>query len=140
MIDPADGAVSFDRPARGPHRRVSVRARAISALRRFWRIAWDANITGQAAMIAYNMLLGIIPIALLGLFVAGQVLSSHSVQQSVFTDLRAVFPGTAEPTLNRLLAEITNSTTSTGGAGPGGKPVARVIVLGRAGHRLCAHL
>jgi YihY family inner membrane protein len=83
-------------------------------LRRFWRIAWDANITGQAAMIAYNMLLGVIPIALLGLFVAGQVLSSHSVQHSVVVDLREVFPGTAEGTLDSLLDEITNSTTSTG--------------------------
>ena len=81
---------------------------------RFWRIAWDANITGQSAMIAYNMLLGVIPIALLGLFIAGQVLSSHSVAHSVVVDLREVFPGTAERTLDSLLDEITNSTTSTG--------------------------
>lgn len=114
MIDPADGAITYDRPSSRPDGRASFRSRAASALRRFWRIAWDANITGQAAMIAYNMLLGVIPIALLGLFVAGQVLSSHSVQQSVGTDLREVFPGTAEPTLNQLLVQITNSTTSTG--------------------------
>ncbi len=82
--------------------------------RRFWRIAWEANITGQSAMVAYNMLLGIIPIALLGLFIAGQVLSSHAVSHSVVNDLREVFPGTAERTLNSLLGEITNSTTSTG--------------------------
>lgn len=84
------------------------------AARRFWRIAWDANITGQSAMLAYNMLLGVIPIALLGLFIAGQVLSSHSVQNSVITDLREIFPGTAESTLDSLLDQITNSTTSTG--------------------------
>jgi membrane protein len=83
-------------------------------LRRFWRVAWDANITGLASMIAYNMLLGIIPIALLGLFVAGQVLSSPAAQHSVLTDLQEVFPGTAEHTLNALLAEIRDSTTSTG--------------------------
>jgi membrane protein len=77
-------------------------------------VAWDANITGQAAMVAYNMLLAVIPVALLGLFVAGQVLSSHAVQTSVLTDLREVFPGTAQSTLNSLLAEIKNSTTSTG--------------------------
>lgn len=93
---------------------MSLRRRATSAVGRFWHIAWDANITGQAAMIAYNMLLGVIPIALLGLFVAGQVLSSHSVQHSVITDLREIFPGTAEHTLNALLREITDSTTSTG--------------------------
>ena len=83
-------------------------------LRRFWRIAWGANITGQSAMVAYNMLLGIIPIALLGLFIAGQVLASHAVQHSVVNDLREVFPGTAEHTLDSLLTEITDSTTSTG--------------------------
>jgi YihY family inner membrane protein len=83
-------------------------------IRRFWRKAWDANITGQAAMLAYNMLLGIVPIALLGLFVAGQVLSSAAVQRSVLTDLREVFPGSAESTLNSLLSQITTSTTSTG--------------------------
>jgi membrane protein len=88
--------------------------RSLSRLRRFWRIAWDANITGQAAMIAYNMLLGVIPIALLGLFIAGQVLSSSSVQHSVVNDLREVFPGTAEHTLDALLDQISGSTTSTG--------------------------
>jgi membrane protein len=85
-----------------------------SAARRFWRIAFQANITGMASMLAYNMLLGVIPLALLGLFVAGQVLSSHAVATSVLADLREIFPGTAEQTLDSLLAEIRNSTTSTG--------------------------
>jgi membrane protein len=88
--------------------------RAGVALRRFWHLAWDANITGGAAMVAYNMLLVVIPVALLGLFVAGQVLSSEAVARSVFTDLREVFPGSTVDTLNSLLAEIKNSTTSTG--------------------------
>jgi YihY family inner membrane protein len=83
-------------------------------VRRFLRKGFDANITGMAAMLAYNMLLGIVPVALLGLFVAGQVLSSGAVHRSVLTDLREVFPGTDEPTLNSLLRQITTSTTSTG--------------------------
>ncbi len=83
-------------------------------MHRFGRLAWDANITGQAAMIAYNMLLGVIPIALLGLFIAGQVLSSAAAQHSVILDLREVFPGTTEHTLDSLLDQITTSTTSTG--------------------------
>ena len=83
-------------------------------VRRFWRIAWDANITGLASMIAYNMLLGVIPIALLGLFVAGHILSSGAVEHSVVADLREVFPGTAEHTLTSLLDEVRSSTTSTG--------------------------
>ena len=65
-------------------------------------------------MLAYNMLLAVIPVALLGLFIAGQVLSSKAVQSSVLTDLREVFPGAAEHTLDSLLTEIKGSTTSTG--------------------------
>ncbi|MFZ0042325.1 MAG: YihY/virulence factor BrkB family protein [Solirubrobacteraceae bacterium] len=83
-------------------------------VRHFWRVAFDSNITGLSSMLAYNMLLGIIPIALLGLFIAGQVLSSTAVQHSVLVDLQEVFPGTTEGTLSSLLAEIRNSTTSTG--------------------------
>jgi membrane protein len=83
-------------------------------VRRFWRIAYDANITGLASMIAYNMLLGVIPIALLGLFVAGHVLSSGAVEHSVVVDLREVFPGTTEGTLDSLLDEVRNSTATTG--------------------------
>ncbi|HEY2318587.1 MAG TPA: YihY/virulence factor BrkB family protein [Solirubrobacteraceae bacterium] len=112
--------------ARAPSRRLRTRPRRragtrLSSLRaipraihRFWRIAYDANITGLASMIAYNMLLGIIPVALLGLFVAGQILSSHAVQHSVLQDLQEVFPGTAEHTLDSLLNQVRTSTTSTG--------------------------
>ena len=84
------------------------------AIHRFWRVAYEANITGMAAMIAYNMLLGIIPVALLGLFIAGQVLSSHAVQHSVLQDLQEVFPGTGQGTLDSLLDQVRSSTTSTG--------------------------
>ncbi|MBV9818014.1 MAG: YihY/virulence factor BrkB family protein [Solirubrobacterales bacterium] len=83
-------------------------------VRRFWRVAWEANITGLSSMVAYNMLLGIVPIALLGLFVAGQVLASNAIETSVLADLREVFPGSAENTLNQLLSEIRHSTTGTG--------------------------
>jgi membrane protein len=93
---------------------LSRRPRVPRSLRRFGRLAWDANLTGSSAMLAYNMLLGIVPIALLGLFIAGQVLSSPAVQHSVLVDLREVFPGTREGTLDSLLNQITSSTTSTG--------------------------
>ena len=65
-------------------------------------------------MVAYNMLLGLIPVALLGLFIGGQVLSSAEIQRSVLGDLREVFPGTHEHTLSSLLSQIRDSTTSTG--------------------------
>ena len=91
-----------------------MKAHVARALRRFWHVALDANITGQSAMVAYNMLLSVVPIALLALFIGGQVLSSSSVQQSVLTDLRELFPGSAESTLNALLDQIKSSTTGTG--------------------------
>lgn len=94
--------------------RPRLRRRVVLAVRHFWQLAWDANITGLSAMVAYTMLLAVIPVALLGLFIAGQVLSSHAVQTSVLTDLREVFPGAAKHTLDSLLDEVKSSTTSTG--------------------------
>ncbi|MGI8904472.1 MAG: YihY/virulence factor BrkB family protein [Solirubrobacteraceae bacterium] len=94
--------------------RVTRVLRAPAVVRRFWQVAMRANITGDAAMVAYGMLLAIVPIALLALFVAGQVLSSHSVEQSVLNDLREVFPSATTHTLNTLLNQVTRSTTSTG--------------------------
>jgi YihY family inner membrane protein len=83
-------------------------------IRRWWRIAWDANITGLSSMVAYNMLLGVIPIALLALFVSGRVLASGGVEQRVIVDLKEVFPGTADNTLGSLLDQVRHTTTSTG--------------------------
>ena len=65
-------------------------------------------------MVAYNMLLAIIPVALLGLFVAGQVLSSAEVQHSMLVDLRNIFPGSTQGTLSKLLDQVADSTTGTG--------------------------
>jgi YihY family inner membrane protein len=83
-------------------------------IRRWWRIAWDANITGLSSMVAYNMLLGVVPIALLALFVSGRVLASGGVEQRVIVDLKEVFPGTADHTLVALLDQLRHSTTSIG--------------------------
>src|SRR5262249_45400912 len=65
-------------------------------------------------MVAYNMLLAVIPVALLALFVAGQVLRSSAVERSVLNDLQQIFPGSTKHTLSSLLGEIKSSTTSTG--------------------------
>jgi membrane protein len=83
-------------------------------VRRFFSIAQQANITGLASMIAYDMLLGVIPLAFLALFIASKVLTSASVETRVISDLREVFPGTADSTLNSLLAEVRERSTSTG--------------------------
>ncbi len=84
------------------------------SVKRFWKLADSSGLTGNAAMLAYNMLVGVIPVALLSLFVAGQVLASDSVERSILSDLREVFPGTTEPTLNKLLHQIRGSTATTG--------------------------
>jgi membrane protein len=84
------------------------------ALSRFGQLAWHSNITGLASMLAYTMLLGVVPVALLGLFVGGHVLSSPSVMHSVEGDLRDIFPGTTQHTLQSLLDQVSDSTTSTG--------------------------
>jgi membrane protein len=83
-------------------------------VRRFFSIAQAANITGLASMIAYDMLLGVIPLAFVALFIASKVLTSASVEARVISDLRVVFPGTADSTLNSLLAEVRARSTSTG--------------------------
>jgi membrane protein len=123
MTDPADRVVPTTptraRLGAGGHRarghpRTSLRRRSARYLRRFWQLGWESNITGNSAMVAYNMLLGVVPIALLALFIAGQVLRSSAVQSSVLTDLQEVFPGSTEHTLNSLLGQIRSSTTSTG--------------------------
>ncbi len=84
------------------------------ALRRFGRQVWDSGLTGLAAMIAYNMLLCVVPLSLLGLFIGGHVLSSHSIMQSVEGDLKDMFPGTTKETLQSLLQQVAHSTTRTG--------------------------
>ena len=83
-------------------------------IRRFFRIAREANITGLSSMVAYNMLLGVIPLAFVALFVAGRVLVSPGAQARVIVDLQEVFPGTAEHTLHSLLDQVRERSTSTG--------------------------
>ena len=83
-------------------------------IRRFFGIARGANITGLASMIAYNMILGVIPLAFVALYVSGRVLRSSGVQARVILDLREVFPGTADHTLQTLLGQVRRRSTSSG--------------------------
>ncbi|MBO0767603.1 MAG: YihY/virulence factor BrkB family protein [Solirubrobacterales bacterium] len=75
---------------------------------------WQINVTGLASMLAYNMLLAVVPLALLGLFVAGQVLASHTAMNSVEHDLQTIFPGTTKATLDSLLHEVAGATPTIG--------------------------
>jgi YihY family inner membrane protein len=85
-----------------------------TALKRFYLKAYEDNITGLAAMVAYNLLLSIFPLALIALFITSQVLSSPQLQTSIFQDLQQLFPNAAESTLVNLLNQIRTSTTGLG--------------------------
>jgi membrane protein len=82
--------------------------------RRFYRKAYEDNVTGLAGMVAYNMLLSVLPLALIALFVGGQVLQSPDFQDSVLRDLRRIFPTATEATLTRAVDRIEGSTGSIG--------------------------
>ena len=88
--------------------------RAGRPLKRFYVKAYQDNITGMAAMVAYNLLLSIFPLALIALFITSQVLRSPQLQASIFGDLQQLFPNAAESTLTNLLNQIRTSTTGLG--------------------------
>jgi YihY family inner membrane protein len=80
----------------------------------FWRRAYEENITGLAAMVAYNLFLAVFPFALLVLFVFGRVLQSPSVEESVINDLQRLFPAVELTTLKNTLDHIRDSSTTIG--------------------------
>jgi YihY family inner membrane protein len=86
----------------------------LHAVASFWRKGYEDNLTGMAAMVAYNMLLSVFPLALVALFVAGRVLSSNDVEASVVADLQRLFPAAAEHTLVDGLRRVRESSTTVG--------------------------
>ena len=89
--------------------------------RSFWRAvkdfywkAYDDNLTGLSGMVAYNMLLSVFPLALLALFIAGRVLESGDLEQSILQDLQQLFPSATDDTLSRALDRVRNSSTGFG--------------------------
>jgi YihY family inner membrane protein len=89
-------------------------SRAGGWLKRFYRKAYEDNVTGLAGMVAYNMLLAILPLALIALFVGGRILSSPEFEQSVLDDLRRIFPTAAETTLSTTLHRVEAETSRIG--------------------------
>ena len=65
-------------------------------------------------MVAYNLLLSILPLALLALFIAGRVLQSGHIEHSVLEDLRRLFPDTQESTIKDLLEGLQDFSTRLG--------------------------
>jgi membrane protein len=80
----------------------------------FFRLAYEAGITGLAGMVSYSLLLSLFPLALLSLFVGSQVLASPAVQNTIIHDLTTAFPNAAEGTLRNLLGDLRRSSTGLG--------------------------
>jgi membrane protein len=80
----------------------------------FWRKAYMDNLTGLASMVAYNLMLAIFPLALLALFVAGRILRSPDVADSVIQDARTIFPTAAESTLVDGVRRLQQTSTTVG--------------------------
>src|ERR687896_297950 len=80
----------------------------------FWRKAYEDNLTGMAAMVAYNLMLSVFPLALVALFIAGRILASDEVEASVVEDLQRLFPAAAESTLLDGLRRVQDSSTTVG--------------------------
>jgi len=65
-------------------------------------------------MVAYNLLLSLLPLTLLALFVFGRVVRSPEVQASVVSDIHRLLPSAGEQGLASLLREIRRSSTTLG--------------------------
>jgi YihY family inner membrane protein len=79
----------------------------------YWK-GYEDNVTGLSGMVAYNLLLSLFPLALIALFVTGNVLQSHSLEMRAITDLRDLFPTTSAKTITSLLHNIRDNATSFG--------------------------
>ncbi len=84
------------------------------AFKDFWIKAYGDNVTGLAGMVAYNLLLSVFPLALLALFIAGQVLKSGGLERSILQDLQQLFPNATDATLTRALDRIRGTSTGFG--------------------------
>ena len=83
-------------------------------LHAFWQRAYRENVTGLAAMVAYNLMLAVFPFALLVLFVFGQVLKVKGVETGVLDDLQRLFPNAEQGTLSSALERIEENSTTIG--------------------------
>ena len=83
-------------------------------LRVFWERAYRENITGMAAMVAYNLALALFPFVLLVLFIFGQVIQNADVQASVIRDLEGIFPAVEQDSLRSVVERIRESSTTIG--------------------------
>lgn len=92
----------------------ATRGRAWRGVKAFYWKAYEDNLTGLAGMVAYNLLLSVFPLALLALFIAGRVIESRELEETVLSDLKELFPSAAESTLSSALDYVRTASTSLG--------------------------
>jgi membrane protein len=90
------------------------RQRSARYLRAFWERAYRENITGLAAMVAYNLALAIFPFALLLLFIFGRVIENTDIEASVIRDLQSIFPAAEQDSLTSVVDRIRESSATIG--------------------------
>jgi YihY family inner membrane protein len=90
------------------------RVRIPRYLRAFWDRAYRENVTGLAAMVAFNLVLALFPFALLCLFIFGQVLQSTDIETSVIEDVQRLFPAIEQDSVERALDRIRDSSATIG--------------------------
>src|SRR5215213_4405452 len=83
-------------------------------LRAFWNRAYEENVTGLSAMVAYNLMLAVFPFSLLILFIFGQVLRIEGVETGVLDDLQRLFPNVEQDTLSDVLRRIEDNSATIG--------------------------
>lgn len=86
----------------------------LAALKRFYVKAYQDGITGLAGMVAYNLVLSLLPLTLLVLFVFGRLLRTPSVEATMIADLHRLLPGTEDSNLTGLFNGIRQSSTTIG--------------------------
>ena len=80
----------------------------------FWRKAYEDNLTGLSGMVAYNLLLSVLPATLVALWIAGRVIGSGELEQRAIDDLQQLFPSAAESTIRNLTNRLRTSGTEIG--------------------------
>jgi YihY family inner membrane protein len=65
-------------------------------------------------MVAYNLLLSLLPLTLLALFIFGRVVQSADVQASVVRDVHRILPSVQGHDITHLLRDLRHSSTSLG--------------------------
>ena len=110
-------------------------------LRAFWERAYRENVTGMAAMVAFNLALAVFPFALLILFIFGQVIESADVRgRACSATSQGLFPavrgGRAEPRARPDPGQLDHDR----GRRRARCDLDRRLVLGGDGHRLLPHL